>query len=69
MLRTLPESPRREDLASWLGDVFRADQHVDGSWFDYPLYGYGHAYATAYSVLALTALEELRPAAPPAGRG
>lgn len=69
VLRTLPESPRREDLASWLGDVFRADQHVDGSWFDYPLYGYGHAYATAYSVLALTALEELRPAAPPAGRG
>ena len=35
-------------------------QQVDGSWWDYPLYGYYKAYGTAFAILALSpALETL----------
>jgi len=52
----LAPGPQRDELARWLAGVFIADQHTDGSWFDYPLYGYGHAYATGYAVLSASAL-------------
>jgi hypothetical protein len=39
-------------LADWLASV----QSPDGSWMDFPLYGYHKAYGTAYAVLTLQAL-------------
>ncbi len=41
--------PYQEHLASLLIER----QGTDGSWFDYPLYDYGHAYATGYGLMAL----------------
>lgn len=55
----LEDGPRRDDLSRWLAGVFIEDQHSDGSWFDYPLYGYGHAYATGYAMLSVAALRPL----------
>ena len=46
------------ELVRWLTEVMVHDQNPDGSWFDYPLYGYGKAYATG---LGLLTLEILRP--------
>lgn len=57
-------SQERDELAAWLAGVFVRDQSEDGAWFDFPLYGYGHAYATGYAVLAMTALMPLLDAAP-----
>ena len=51
-IEELPEEkqgPYQEHLASLLIDR----QGTDGSWFDYPLYDYGHAYATGYGLMAL----------------
>jgi len=41
--------PYQDHLASLLIER----QGTDGSWFDYPLYDYGHAYATGYGLMAL----------------
>jgi len=62
---TLDASPMRRELVDWLSGVFVSDQYKDGSWFDYPLYGYGHAYATGYAVRSLSALLPLLDDAPP----
>lgn len=51
-IEELPE-PQRGELRAWLHEVLAAIQNPDGSWLDFPLYGYGHAYGTAYAVLAL----------------
>ncbi|MBX3355103.1 MAG: hypothetical protein KF724_05330 [Phycisphaeraceae bacterium] len=55
----LDEGSTRRELAEWLAGVLIADQNSDGSWFDFPLYGYGHAYATGYAMLSLNALRPL----------
>ena len=47
------EEPARSELATWLQDVMIDVQDPAGSWFDYPLYGYGHPYGTAYGLLVL----------------
>ncbi|MEE2718363.1 MAG: prenyltransferase/squalene oxidase repeat-containing protein [Planctomycetota bacterium] len=47
------EEPSRGELALWLQDVMIDVQDPAGSWFDYPLYGYGHPYGTAYGLLVL----------------
>jgi multidrug resistance efflux pump len=44
-------------LAPWLAETLARLQDPDGSWFDFPLYGYHRAYGTAFAVLALEALE------------
>lgn len=49
----LLESPASGEYAQWLEDVFARIQNPDGSWLDFPLYGYGHPYGTAFAVLAL----------------
>lgn len=49
------DEPDRITLATWLQDVMVDVQDPGGSWFDYPLYGYGHAYGTAYGILVLQA--------------
>lgn len=50
----LPMTPRR-DYSTWLIDVLAGIQGEDGSWLDFPMYGYGHAYGTSFAVLALEA--------------
>jgi hypothetical protein len=57
-LAAVPPSAERAELVRWLTEVMVHDQNPDGSWFDYPLYGYGKAYATG---LGLLTLEILRP--------
>ena len=47
------DEPVRGELATWLQDVMIDVQDPGGSWFDYPLYGYGHPYGTAYGLLVL----------------
>jgi len=49
----------RDELARWLAAQMAIDQNPDGSWFDYPLYGYGFAYATGYAMRTLQVLEPL----------
>ena len=51
------DEPDRTTLATWLQDVMVDVQDPGGSWFDYPLYGYGHAYGTAYGILVLQACD------------
>lgn len=63
-LSLVPASPQRTELARWLAQVMINDQNPDGSWFDYPLYGYGKAYATGFALLTL---EKLRPLLPEPG--
>jgi hypothetical protein len=52
VIRVLPPDARAPWRA-WLDAVLAADQNPDGSWFDFPIYGYGRAYATGFAVLAL----------------
>lgn len=47
------EAGERAEHASWLASVLARLQDPDGSWFDYPLYGYHKPYGTAYALLAL----------------
>jgi hypothetical protein len=49
----LLDEPKQTELATWLQDVMIDVQDPGGSWFDYPLYGYGHPYGTAYGLLIL----------------
>ena len=58
----------RDELARWLAAQMSIDQNPDGSWFDYPLYGYGFAYATGYAMRTLQVLEPIL-ARPPEGGG
>ena len=48
----LAVAPRREYTA-WLEGVLAGIQNPDGSWLDFPMYGYGHPYGTSFAVLAL----------------
>ena len=48
----LAASPRR-DYTAWLEGILAGIQNPDGSWLDFPMYGYGHPYGTAFAVLAL----------------
>lgn len=40
--------------ARWMADVIAATQFDDGSFWDYPLYGYTKAYGTGYGVLIMS---------------
>ena len=53
VLQESPPGPRRDAMVRWLADQMVADQNKDGSWFDYPLYGYGFAYATGFAMRTL----------------
>ncbi|MEO0477162.1 MAG: hypothetical protein AAF085_14515, partial [Planctomycetota bacterium] len=52
VIEQLPE-PDRADHAQWLARVMADTNEADGSWFDFPLYGYYQAYGTAFGVLTL----------------
>ncbi len=51
----ITQLPLEEQAHYWrlLARVLLVCQQADGSWWDYPLYGYGKAYGTAYALLAL----------------
>jgi hypothetical protein len=51
-VEALPEDIR-PDYAKKLADVMVAGQYDDGSFWDYPLYGYTKAYGTGYGVIIL----------------
>ncbi len=53
---SLDDGTPKQELGRWLAGVLIDDQHENGSWFDYPLYGYGHAYATGYGTLSMSEL-------------
>ncbi|MBM44244.1 MAG: hypothetical protein CMJ36_04440 [Phycisphaerae bacterium] len=53
------DEPQRTRLATWLRDLLIEVQDAPGSWFDYPLYGYGHSYATAYALLAMQSCDRV----------
>ncbi len=55
----LPDSPERRGLTHWLHRAITDSQNPDGSWLDFPLYGFGRAYATAYMLDGLNTLEAL----------
>lgn len=52
VIKELPE-PDRADHADWLANMMAELNEDDGSWFDFPLYGYYQAYGTAFGVLTL----------------
>ena len=56
VLQVAPAGARRDLLVRWLAEQMVIDQNPDGSWFDYPLYGYGFAYATGYAMRTLELL-------------
>ncbi|MFN3167707.1 MAG: hypothetical protein ACE37H_11660 [Phycisphaeraceae bacterium] len=57
VIQTL-DTPDRQDHARWLAGVMTELNEPDGSWFDFPLYGYYKAYGTAFGVLALQHAEQ-----------
>jgi len=59
VLQVAPAGPRRDVLVRWLAEQMAIDQNRDGSWFDYPLYGYGFAYATGFAMRTLEILEPM----------
>ncbi len=45
-----------DEDAAWLAKLTAADQDADGTWMDFPLYGYHQAYGTAFALLTLEAV-------------
>lgn len=41
------------EFLDWQSRVLIGRQNPDGSWFDFPMYGYHYAYGTAFALLAL----------------
>jgi hypothetical protein len=60
------ELPRAEQGRYWqeLSDVMVFTQNPDGSWMDFPLYGYHPFYGTALALLTLLPAQEALAAAP-----
>ncbi|MEM6507154.1 MAG: hypothetical protein AAF711_17075 [Planctomycetota bacterium] len=58
VIEQLP-GPERADHAAWLAQVMADTNEADGSWFDFPLYGYYQAYGTAFGVLTLQHVNEI----------
>jgi hypothetical protein len=52
------EGSDRTEFARWLQETMVRLQDPDGSWFDFPLYGYHKCYGTAFGLLAL---QQVRP--------
>lgn len=52
VIAELPPEERAEH-ADWLARTMWRLQDPDGSWFDFPLYGYYKAYGTAYALMTL----------------
>ncbi|MCI0343292.1 MAG: hypothetical protein L0216_19470 [Planctomycetales bacterium] len=52
LIEKLGEAGRR-DYASKMHEAILPHQEPDGSWWDYPMWGYGKPYGTAYALLIL----------------
>ena len=55
----------RPEYTAWLAATITGNQDPDGSWFDFPLYGYHKAYGTAYAILILQNCRDALSAGPP----
>ena len=44
---------KQKERAKILANIIVSKQETNGSWFDYPLYNYGHFYGTGYALLCL----------------
>ncbi|MDA1007550.1 MAG: terpene cyclase/mutase family protein [Planctomycetota bacterium] len=62
VIEQLTDATERTAFRDWLDQNMRRVQHPNGSWFDYPLYGYGHAYATGFGLLTMQRLASMDPA-------
>ena len=49
----LENREKRFEKAQKLAKLMLAKQEKNGSWFDFPLYDYGHAYGTAFALMSL----------------
>ncbi len=47
------DAARRKEFAEWLAGVMVQTQDPDGSWFDFPFYGYSREYGAAFAVMTL----------------
>lgn len=52
VIEQLPE-PQRSEHARWIAELMAKLIEDDGSWFDFPLYGYHKAYGTAFGTMTL----------------
>ncbi len=52
VINELPE-PDRTEHAGWLAETMAELNEDDGSWFDFPLYGYHKAYGTAFGTMTM----------------
>lgn len=53
------EPADRQAMGATLRDIILPQQEPDGSFWDYPIYGYGKAYGTAYALSILTRVPEV----------
>lgn len=58
LIGELEDPQRQEEFRQWMLATIVRLQDPDGSWFDFPLYGYYKAYGTAFGLLALQACGE-----------
>ncbi|MGE4158087.1 MAG: hypothetical protein AB7F75_03195 [Planctomycetota bacterium] len=56
--RNLEDPSLRSRFGRNLATILARDQGQDGTWFDFPLFGYDTIYATALAVMALEELKE-----------
>ena len=47
------DADKQKPHAEWLANVMATRQDPDGSWFDFPFYGYSKQYGSAFAVLTL----------------
>lgn len=55
VISQLQDPAQRAEYRQWMLETMTRLQDPDGSWFDFPLYGYHKAYGTAFGLLALQA--------------
>ena len=48
----------KNQIAADLAKIIISKQERNGSWFDFPLYDYGHYYGTAFALLSLLNCQE-----------
>lgn len=57
VINQLTDEGERSELRQWMSQTMASMQSPDGSWFDFPLYGYHQYYGTAFALLALQECE------------
>jgi hypothetical protein len=62
VINELDDASARDDYRKWLSETMVRLQDPDGSWFDFPLYGYHKCYGAAFGLLTLQHCGALEPA-------